>query len=574
MLNPIQDIIQAIEASLQKTPNGKDINVQVQLANQPQFGQFQSSIAMQLTKIWQKPPLEIANSLADDLSNNPLFASVNVSKPGFLNFTFKQSYFNHHVNQLLHDPRLGLSLPTNTKTVVIDYSSPNIAKHMHIGHLRSTIIGDALTRLFTFCGDYVIRQNHIGDWGTQFGMLIEHLIDQQLAPNDIDLNDAYQTAKKRFDQSPDFAHKAKSRVVALQNHEQETYVLWQTLVKISEQHFSDVYQQLNVLLDEADIRPESFYNPRLNPLIEDLSAQGICHIDDGAKVIYLDTFKDKTGKHLPFIIQKSDGGYLYATTDLAALDFRIHELKANRIIYVIDARQEQHFAMLFAAAKKIGWQLADIELNAALFGMVLGENGKPYKTREGTTVPLKALIDESIVKATALIKERHPDWSQNKIAPIARSIAIGGLKYADLSNDKIKNYVFSFDRMLSLDGNTAPYLQNAYVRIQSILRKAQLSEDNAATGQINVTSETELALACHITLFAKELNAVKDSLALHRLCQYLYKLASMYHQFYENHPILSAEPEIRSSRLSLSVLTAKVLKQGLSILGIDTIEYM
>lgn len=574
MLNPIQDIITAINKVLALQPNAAQVKVQVQLANQPKLGQFQSNVAMLLAKPWQKSPLDIANTLAEALNQDSIFAEVIASKPGFLNFSLARDYLDEQLNALRIDSRLGIPSVEHRKTVVIDYSSPNIAKNMHIGHLRSTIIGDAISRLLTYCGDYVIRQNHIGDWGTQFGMLIEHLVDNDLNPNEIDLNHAYQTAKKRFDAEPDFAKKAKERVVALQAHETQTIEIWQNLVKASEAHFSEIYDSLGVLLDEADIRAESFYNPKLKPLIEALDAQGICHKDDGAKVLYLDAFKDRNGKHLPLIIQKSDGGFLYATTDLAALDFRIHELKANRIIYVVDARQEQHFAMVFEAANLIGWQTNNVDLDAVLFGMVLGENGKPYKTREGTTVPLESLITEAIQKATDMVRERHPDWSQEKLAPIAKAIAIGGLKYADLSNDRIKNYVFSFDRMLALDGNTAPYLQNAYVRIQSILRKTDLSLIEASSGKIIIQSDIEIDLACHIAQFPKEIFAIRESLALHRLCHYLYKLASLYHQFYEHHPMLSAEPKDKASRLSLSVLTANILKQGLTILGIETIDFM
>lgn len=574
MLNPIQDIIVAIQKALEHYPINTEVSIQVQLANQPKLGQFQSNIAMLLAKPLQKSPLEIANELAEALSQNDLFAEVVASKPGFLNFSLKKAYFNDQLNQLLRDPRLGIPVTDQPKTVVVDYSSPNIAKHMHIGHLRSTIIGDAITRLLTYCGDYVIRQNHIGDWGTQFGMLIEHLVENDFDPNVINLNEAYQTAKKRFDSEPEFAKKAKERVVALQSHEPKTFEIWQNLVKASEAHFSEIYQSLGVLLDEADTRAESFYNPKLKPLVEQLDQIGLCHTDNGAKVIYLDNFKDRQGKHLPLIIQKSDGGFLYATTDLAALDFRIHELKADRIIYVVDARQEQHFSMVFEAAKHIGWQKDTPELNAVLFGMVLGDNGKPYKTREGTTVPLASLIEESIQKATEMVKARHPDWSNEKLIPIAKAIAIGGLKYADLANDKIKNYVFSFDRMLALDGNTAPYLQNAYVRIQSILRKASLTQTEAASGTISIQSDIETDLACHLAQFPKEIFAIRDSLSLHRLCHYLYKLASLYHQFYEHHPILSADTQDKASRLSLSVLTSNILKQGLNILGIETIDFM
>lgn len=574
MLNPIQDIIDALQKAVDQGFSQVDVNIQVQLGNQPDLGQFQSNIAMILAKPCQKSPMELATELEKILNQNSFFEKVIVSKPGFLNFSLRKDYYNEKLNILLNDPKLGVPTVKAPKNVVVDYSSPNIAKHMHIGHLRSTIIGDAITRLLVYCGDYVIRQNHIGDWGTQFGMLIEHLVENKFDPNTIDLNEAYQTAKKRFDSEPEFAKKAKDRVVALQSHESKTLKIWQSLVKTSESHFNEIYQSLGVLLDEADIRAESFYNPKLKPLVELLNEKGICHTDAGAKVIYLDDFKDRHGKPLPLIIQKSDGGYLYATTDLAALDFRIHELKADRIIYVVDARQEQHFSMVFEATKCVGWQKDNLELNAVLFGMVLGENGKPYKTREGTTVPLKNLIDEAIQKATEMIKSRHPEWPKEKISPIANAIAIGGLKYADLANDKIKNYVFSFDRMLALDGNTAPYIQNAYVRIQSILRKAEVTSTEAAAGEITIQSHIEIDLACHIIQFPKEIFSVRDSLALHRICHYLYRLASLYHQFYEQHPILSAREDDKSSRLSLSVLTAKILKQGLNILGIETIDFM
>lgn len=572
MLNPTQAIADAIIMATQNDPIAPE-HVQVQLATHPEYGQFQSNVALLLSKPCKDAPMNIAERLAASLKHHPLFESIIVTKPGFLNFTLAKHYLSDALNQLAADPRLGVPLNDHPERVVVDYSSPNIAKNMHIGHLRSTIIGDAISRLLTFCGDEVIRQNHIGDWGTQFGMLIEHLIQLALNPEETDLNDAYQTAKKRFDQEPDFALAAKKRVVALQDHEPETYALWQTLVRISEKHFSDVYQQLGILLDEADIRAESFYNPHLQPLVAQLEKTGVCVDDQGAKVIFLDEFKDRDGKCLPMIIQKTDGGFLYATTDLAALDFRLNQLKADRVIYVVDARQAQHLSMLFAAGEKIGWVNDQHQLDQALFGMVLGEDNKPFKTREGNAVALSTLVDEAIDRAYQMLKERHPDWDETQLKQTAKAIAVGALKYVDLSNDRIKNYVFSFERMLALDGNTAPYLQNAYVRIQSILRKAKAQDLQPMPDSIAVETDIEIKLACHIALFPKEICTLRDQLALHRLCHYLFRLAGLFHQFYEHHPILADTPQ-RASRLLLASLTANILAQGLTILGIEPIQYM
>lgn len=572
MLNPTQAITDALVMVTQDDPIAPE-KIQVQLAAHPEYGQFQSNIALLLSKPCQDAPMRIAERLQASLKDHMLFETVVVTKPGFLNFTLAKQFLSEAMNTLAADSRLGVPINDEPRRVIVDYSSPNIAKNMHIGHLRSTIIGDAIVRLLTFCGDEVIRQNHIGDWGTQFGMLIEHLMQLGLDPNDINLNDAYQTAKKRFDQEPDFAVAAKKRVVALQDHEPTTYALWQTLVRISEKHFSEVYQQLGILLDEADIRAESFYNPHLQPLVAKLEADGIGVDDQGAKVIFLEAFKDRDGKCLPMIIQKTDGGFLYATTDLAALDFRLNQLKANRVIYVVDARQAQHLSMLFAAGEKIGWVNNQHQLDQVLFGMVLGEDNKPFKTREGNAVALSTLVDEAIERAYQMLKARHPDWHEDQLMETAKAIAVGALKYVDLSNDRIKNYVFSFERMLALEGNTAPYLQNAYVRIQSILRKADAQSIPIIPNSIAVETDIEVKLACHIALFPKEICTLRDQLALHRLCHYLFRLAGLFHQFYEHHPILADTP-MRASRLLLATLTAKILAQGLTILGIEPIQYM
>ena len=549
--------------------------IEVQKTSHQKFGHLQTNVSLKLSKQLRLPPPKIGQVLTDYLSKDNTFSKVEIAGPGFINFFIHPEFFNSTLNQLKDDPYLGVNVMPSHPHVVVDYSSPNVAKEMHVGHLRSTIIGDAICRFLTFVGWDVIRQNHIGDWGTQFGMLIEYIIQNELDIKNENITKCYQQAKKMFDEDTEFAKKAKERVVMLQQHDEKTHSIWEKLVAQSEQHFTEVYEQLDVLLGEADVRPESFYNPKLQPLIDYLQKENISSIDQGAKVIFLDGFKDKDNHPLPMLIQKSDGGFLYATTDLAAIQFRIETLKAKRVVYCVDARQQQHFDMLFAAANKIGWCDESIDLNYALFGTILGDDGKPFKTRSGDTVKLLPLISKAIEKATTIVSTKNPSWDQQRVNETARTLAVASLKYSDLCNDKIKNYAFSYEKMLSFDGNTAPYLLNAYVRVQSLLRKANISMDQALDYTLNITEQNEIQLAYHLVLFSYEVETISTSLELHRMCHYLYQLASLFHHFYEHQPILRAETnEQKESRLCLVGISSKILAQGLNLLGIKTLDHM
>ncbi len=549
----------------------EDDLIEIQRTSQIKFGHFQSNIAMKMAKALKQSPQSIGQRLIEPLTQHPYYKQITIAGPGFINFFMSEAYFNDSLHQMGSSPTLGIQSSHPPLNIIVDYSSPNVAKKMHVGHLRSTIIGDSIVRLLTFCGHRVIRQNHIGDWGTQFGMLIEYLIQNASDPQSADVTTAYQAAKKQFDDDPAFAERAKARVVLLQQGDAATIAIWQSLVENSERHFSEVYERLGVLLNAADIRPESYFNDQLQPLVDTLTQSEICVLDQGAKVIFLDGFKDQKDRTLPMIIQKSDGGFLYATTDLAALQFRLERLKADRIIYCVDSRQQQHFDMLFAAAKKIGW-IDQQQLEYALFGTVLGEDHRPFKTRSGDTVALLPLIDQAIEKAKSLIIKKHPNWAKAQLNQTAQSLAISAIKYADLSNDKIKNYLFSEEKMLAFDGNTAPYLLNAYVRIQSLFRKANCDVPTAMNGQLDLSTEVEIQLAHHLCYFPIEIEAIAKHLELHRLCHYLYQLAMLFHRFYEHHPILNDRSQ--ESRLALAALVSRVLAQGFSILGIQTIDYM
>lgn len=549
----------------------EDNLIEIQRTSQMKFGHFQSNIAMKMAKTLKQSPQSIGQRLIEPLNKHPYYKQITIAGPGFINFFMSEAYFNDTLHHMGSSPTLGTQSSQTPMNIIVDYSSPNVAKKMHVGHLRSTIIGDSIVRLLTFCGHRVIRQNHIGDWGTQFGMLIEYLIQNASDPQSTDVTTAYQAAKKQFDNDEAFAECAKARVVLLQQGDAATIAIWQSLVQNSESHFSEVYERLGVLLNAADIRPESYFNDQLQPLVDTLTQSGVCVEDQGAKVIFLDGFKDQEDRALPMIVQKSDGGFLYATTDLAALQFRLNRLKADRIIYCVDSRQQQHFDMLFAAAKKIGW-IGQQQLEYALFGTVLGEDHRPFKTRSGDTVALLPLIDQAIEKAKSLIIKKHPSWAKAQLDQTAQSLAISAIKYADLSNDKIKNYLFSEEKMLAFDGNTAPYLLNAYVRIQSLFRKANCDVPQAMTGQLDLNTEVEIQLAHHLCYFPIEIEAIAKHLELHRLCHYLYQLAMLFHRFYEHHPILNDRSQ--ESRLALSALVSRVLEQGFSILGIQTIDYM
>lgn len=548
---------------------------QVQSATRPEFGDFQANFAMTLAKQCRQSPFDLASAVAAEIHAPELIKTVSVVKPGFINLCVTDMALIAQVKQLAA-PRFGIPQMSATETIVVDYGGPNAAKAMHVGHLRSAIIGDAIYRILAFLGYHVIRQNHVGDWGTQFGMLIEYMQEQQHLGNMQaidDLNAWYQLAKAQFDKDPEFAVRAKTRVSLLQQGDAQTRAIWEHIIAISIEHFQAIYQRLKVHLQPQDVRGESFYNSQLTSLVEELAHLGLVQESDGAKVIFLAHYFDENKKPVPFLVQKSDGAYLYATTDLAAAAYRIQKLHAKRIIYVTDARQAQHFAMLFDTLKQVPWA-QDVCLQHVPFGAILGEDKKPFKTRAGDVIKLAFLLEEAHGHAKAMAQSKNPALSDDEAEAIAEVIGIGALKFADLVNDKVKDYVFDWDKMLAFEGKTAPYLINAYVRIQSIFRKANI---DIHANKINwvLTEDSERKLILKLLGFASTILIVAEDLSLHKLCHYLYDLASSYHHFYEHCPILSAATdEQKQTRLALSQKTADVLKLGLQLLGIEVLEKM
>ncbi len=549
-----------------------DCDPMIQVSSRKEFGDYQANFAMRLAKQLHKKPIEIAEIVVEKLSNIKLFKKLEPSGPGFINIFLTDNFLSDQLQSLANDPRLGIQKDPSPQNIVVDYANANVAKEMHVGHIRSIVIGDAIVRIFDFLGHNVIRQSHLGDWGTQFGMLIEYLYEEgeeNKAHSVSDLDPLYKKSKAKFDEDPLFADKARRRVVALQQGDQETLAIWNKLVKESLQYFQKIYEKLDVLLTEEDARGESFYNPMLAETVAELVKLNLAHQSEDATVIPLDDFP------IPYLIQKKDGGYLYATTDLAAAKFRIETLKAKRIIYLTDARQKQHFAMLFATLRKAKWIKENIRLEHIPFGAILGKDNKPFKTRSGESIRLISLLEEAENRAESIAREKNTALSQEQIKKIAHDIGIGALKYADLRSDKIKDYVFEWEKLLSFEGNTAPYLQNAYVRIRAIFRKGSVTQDDIQHANIILTTEVEHMLAVKILNFPDVIYSVSDNLSLHSLCDYLYDLAATYHKFYELCPILSNnDKKTRDSRLLLSDLTARTLKVGLDLLGIQTLEQM
>ncbi|MBX2851996.1 MAG: arginine--tRNA ligase [Phycisphaeraceae bacterium] len=546
-------------------------------ANNPKFGDYQANLAMKLGKQLGKPPREVAQAVVDRVEMGELIEEVEIAGPGFINLHLSARALASAAHAMLGDDRLGVPALDEPQTVVVDYSSPNVAKEMHVGHLRSTVIGDAIARVLTFQGHNVIRQNHVGDWGTQFGMLIEHLLETGQAEQESlgDLTKLYKESKKRFDAEPDFAERAKQRVVALQGGDEATLAAWKKLVSQSETYFASIYQRMGVLLEPGDIRGESFYNDKLPGVVDRLKQDGKLETSQGAGVVFVEGFSDKDGDPLPMIVQKSDGGYLYATTDLAAIRYRVDELKASRIVYVTDARQSQHFAMAFRAAEDAGW-FGHASLEHVPFGTVMGEDGKPFKTRDGDVVRLVDLIDEAESRAITVCKEKNPELTGEEADHVGRVVGLGSLKYADLSSDRVKDYKFSWDRMLALDGNTAPYLINAYVRVHGIFRKGEIDFAGFTSDHVQVQEPAEKALVLKLMQFGSTVDSVADSLEPHRMCNYLYELASAFHKFFESCPVLKSDVplEIREGRLALCKLVALTLERGLGLLGIGVVERM
>jgi arginyl-tRNA synthetase len=545
----------------------------VRPAQHPRFGDYQANVAMSLAQRLGRQPREVAATIVAHLDVADVCRAPEIAGPGFVNFTLTDEFLGAQAAALVADPRCGVEPTAAPVTTVVDYSGPNVAKEMHVGHLRSTVIGDAIAHTLAFLGHRVIRQNHLGDWGTQFGMLIEQLLEAG-EPAGADLDDLYRAAQARFERDPAFAARARERVVALQAGDPTSLALWRRLVQQSTERFAAVYARLGAALTTADIRPESFYNPLLPGIVAELEAKGLARPSEGALCVFLDGFTRPDGTPLPLMVRKSDGGYLYATTDLAALRYRVEVLRAERLIYVTDARQAQHFAMVFAAARRAGWLPPHVRAEHVPFGTVLGEDGRPFRTRSGDTVRLADLLDEAERLAAALVAEKNPALDAAARARVARAVGIGAIKYADLASDRVKDYVFSWERMLAMEGNTAPYLQYAYARIRSIFRKAAGMPPPPA-GPLVLGEPAERALVLKLLQLGGVVRAVGETLEPHRLCAYLYDVATAFSTFYERCPVLQAPDSARrASRLWLCELTARTLACGLGLLGIEVLERM
>ena len=616
-----------------------DSPVVLQPTKNAEHGDFQINGVMGAAKKAKQNPRELAQEVAEALADNAVIESAEVAGPGFINLRLRPEFLAQNIHAALNDARFGIAKTDKPQTVVIDYSSPNLAKEMHVGHLRSSIIGDSISRVLEFMGNTVIRQNHVGDWGTQFGMLVAYLVEQQkdnAAFELADLEQFYRAAKVRFDEDAAFADTAREYVVKLQGGDETVLALWKQFVDISLSHAQAVYDTLGLKLRPEDVAGESKYNDDLQPVVDDLVEKGLAVEDDGAKVVFLDEFKNKEGEPAAFIVQKQGGGFLYASTDLACLRYRVGTLHADRLLYVVDHRQALHFEQLFTTSRKAGYLPEDVKAEFIGFGTMMGKDGKPFKTRSGDTVKLVDLLDEAINRAEQVVKEKNPKWQltteledglkkissltnsdnlKNKLKynlenkkleitlendvvyhlpidkidkivrgaeeytdtalsdaeKIARVVGIGAVKYADLSKNRTSDYVFDWDAMLSFEGNTAPYLQYAYTRVQSVFRKAGEWD---ATAPTVLTEPLEKQLAAELLKFEDVLQSVADTAYPHYLAAYLYQIATLFSRFYEACPILKSEGATRNSRLQLAKLTGDTLKQGLELLGIDVLDVM
>ncbi|MGN9894205.1 arginine--tRNA ligase [Micromonospora sp. L31] len=538
---------------------------------------FQSDAALALARRLGRPPRDIAAAVLDQAELDDVCATAEVSGPGFLNLTVADRTLAALVSGLAGDDRLGVPVAPAPETVVVDYSAPNVAKEMHVGHLRSTVIGDAAVRLLDWLGHRVVRVNHLGDWGTPFGMLIEHLVDlgeaeatQELSMGDLD--SFYKAARVKFDADEAFRERSRQRVVALQGGDERTLRLWRLLVEQSERYFLTVYELLDVTLTRDDFRGESAYNDRLGGVVDELDRLGLLRPSDGADCVFPPGFTGRDGEPLPLIVRKGDGGYGYPATDLAALRHRTDDLGATRLLYVVGLPQRQHFAMLFAVAEAAGWLRPPTRAVHLGFGSILGSDGRMLRSRAGGSVKLVGLLEEAVVRATELARAKNPELDAEAAAEIGRAVGVGAIKYADLATDRARDYVLDWERMLSLDGNTAPYLQYAYSRIRSVFRRA--GTDARPDAAVLLTEPAERALAFELLGFAGVVAEVERSLEFHHLAGYLHRLASTFSAFYERCPVLRASGELRESRLVLADLTARTLRQGLHLLGIRTVERM
>jgi arginyl-tRNA synthetase len=574
MADPQVALTQAFQRALEKAfgPEYSEFDPAIRSS---QHADYQVNVAMSLKARVGKPPRDIAAAIVAALDAPDLVERAEIAGPGFVNITLKGSFLEAELAAASANARLGLPSPP-AEVVVIDYSSPNVAKEMHVGHIRSTIIGDAIARVLEALGHRVIRQNHLGDWGTPFGMLIEHLLDEGEDAADSsmsELKDFYQAARKKFDSDPAFADRARRRVVSLQAGEPATLSLWKLLVDATLRYTGSLYDKLGVTLKDADVAGESSYNPVLADVIRELTEKGMVVESDGALCIFLDGFEGRDGARVPLIVQKQDGGYGYATTDLAAIRHRLGTLGARRVIVVVGQEQSQHLAMIFEAARVAGWLVPPARAQHVSFGLVLGPDGKKLGTRAGGSVRLADLIEQAVDRARVEVKKKNPDLAAALQEDVARMVGVGAIKYADLSSDRVKAYTFDLERMVAFEGNTAGYVQYAHARCRSIFRKGGEADVDASA--ITLGAPAERALALTLLRFSTAVSHVADALEPHVLCTYLYELASSFSTFYIACPVLKAEtPELKRSRLALTGVTARMLARGLGLLGIEAPDEM
>ena len=555
------------------------VNPNVITASKPEFGDYQANGVMGIAKKLGRNPRELGTELLARLNAaaNPLVSHYELAGPGFINIHLAGDALRDRANELLVEPRLLVLQTESPQTIVVDYSSPNLAKEMHVGHLRGTIIGDSIARILERQGNRVIRQNHVGDWGTQFGMLITFMRESSAEAGVAlaDLEGFYRAAKQRFDADSEFADRARESVVKLQGGDPEYLEAWQAFISTSLTHCQAVYDKLNVTLSMTDLKAESFYNPQLEGVVMRLENTGLLKDSDGARCVFLDEFVGKDGEPLPVIIQKTDGGYLYATTDLAAVDYRCHELKADRALYVVDARQSLHFQQVFAVATAAGFSNEAISLEHISYGTMMGSDGKPFKTRSGDVVKLVDLLDEAVTRAFDLVSSKNPDLEETERRHIAQAVGIAAVKYADLSKNRTSDYLFDWSSMLSFEGNTAPYLMYAYARIKTLLAKQAVDTDgNIRFPESVALAPEEKALLLKSLQLAETIDAVAQDCFPNTLSNYLYELSASFMRFYEACPIQGTDAATRANRLSLCILASEALKQGLDLLGIETLERM
>ncbi len=556
-----------------------DIPTEVTPSTQDKFGHYQCNTAMKLTKWVKQPPRKIAEQIVAALDlQDQMIAHIEIAGPGFINITLNPSFLSQEVDVLLRDSHLGIDLPKHPERIIIDFSSPNVAKEMHVGHLRSTIIGDCLARLFEFLGHDVVRHNHIGDWGTAFGMLIAYMKDEVpqvlTGKQKTDLTHLvswYRASKKRFDEEPDFKRRSQLEVVALQQGQPQARQAWEMICDISRKSYQEIYHLLHIRLIE---RGESYYNPYLAEIVNDLEKKGLVQISDGAKCIFLEGFQNREGEPLPLMVQKSDGGYNYDTTDMATIYHRIHMERGERLIYVTDAGQATHFQMIFKAAEKAGYlDPQHVRVDHVPFGLVLGPDGKKFRTRSGESERLIDLLLAAINHADKILQERNPDMAQGEREQLAQALGLGAIKYADLSNHRMSDYTFSYDRMLRFEGNTAAFLMYAYVRVAGIKRKVNIDPLTLLRNtHIRLEHPSEIDLGLHLLRFDETLDIVANDLLPNRLTDYLYNLAEKFNAFFRDCRV-EGSPQ-QNERLLLCEATAKVLKQGLDILGVQTVDRM